>query len=151
MTTCTSCRGASSTTKAARSCSWGPTGSPSSTPVKGRKSRPESTSGRGREYQFLYAYFPLLTAYFSPNSPRFGLFDFYEFINSAGDARIRAEGDRPGDIRWADGQATWYKPGHFLKAHTDEEAATGRLAAYVMNLSPDMGARLGRLPPVLRR
>jgi Rps23 Pro-64 3,4-dihydroxylase Tpa1-like proline 4-hydroxylase len=40
------------------------------------------------------------------------------------------------NIRWADGQATWFQPGHFLKAHTDEEAETGRLAAYVMNLSP---------------
>ena len=36
------------------------------------------------EYQFLYAYFPLLTAYFSPSSPRFRVFDFYEFINSPG-------------------------------------------------------------------
>ena len=88
------------------------------------------------QYQFLYAYFPLLTAYFSPNSPRFGLFDFYEFINSPGTLEFVRKVTGLEDIRWADGQATWYKPGHFLKAHTDEEAATGRRAAYVMNLSP---------------
>jgi SM-20-related protein len=89
-----------------------------------------------REYQFLYAYFPLLTAYFSPNSPRFRLFDFYEFINSPETLEFVRRITGLSEIRWADGQATWYKPGHFLKAHTDEEAATGRLAAYVMNLSP---------------
>jgi SM-20-related protein len=89
-----------------------------------------------REYQFLYAYFPLLTAYFSPNSPRFGLFDFYEFINAPETLEFVGKVTGLSDIRWADGQATWYKPGHFLKAHPDEEAATGRLAAYVMNLSP---------------
>jgi len=92
--------------------------------------------GARREYQFLYAYFPLLTAYFSPNSPRFGLFDFYEFINAPETLEFVGKVTGLSDIRWADGQATWYKPGHFLKAHTDEEAATGRLAAYVMNLSP---------------
>jgi SM-20-related protein len=86
-------------------------------------------------YQYLYAYFPILTAYFSPSSPRFRIFDFYEFINSPPvlDFARRLTGLER--IRWADGQATWYKPGHFLKAHTDEEAATGRVAAYVMNLS----------------
>ncbi len=88
------------------------------------------------QYQFLYSYFPLLTAYFSPNSPRFGIFDFYEFINNPRTLALIRTVTGLDNIRWADGQATWYKPGHFLKAHTDEEAATGRLAAYVMNLSP---------------
>jgi SM-20-related protein len=86
-------------------------------------------------YQYLYAYFPILTAYFSPNSPRFRIFDFYEFINSAPVLDFVRRLTGLDGIRWADGQATWYKPGHFLKAHTDEEAATGRVAAYVMNLS----------------
>jgi SM-20-related protein len=88
------------------------------------------------QYQYFYAYFPILTAYFSPNSPRFAIFDFYEFINSAPVLDFVRRLSGLDQIRWADGQATWYKPGHFLKAHTDEEAATGRVAAYVMNLSP---------------
>ena len=88
------------------------------------------------EYQFLYAYFPLLTAYFSSNSPHFRLFDFYEFINSPTTLDFVRKVTGLENIRWADGQATWYRPGHFLKAHTDEEAATDRLAAYVMNLAP---------------
>lgn len=88
------------------------------------------------DYQFLYAFFPLLTAYFAPNSTRFGIFDFFEFINSPATLAFVRKVTGLANIRWADGQATWYKPGHFLKAHTDEESSTGRLAAYVMNLSP---------------
>ena len=64
------------------------------------------------------------------------MFDFYEFINAPETLEFVRKVTGLDNIRWADGQATWYKPGHFLKAHTDEEAATGRLAAYVMNLSP---------------
>jgi SM-20-related protein len=88
------------------------------------------------DYQFLYSFFPILTAYFSPEAPRLPIFDFYEFLNSAPVLQlIRSVTGLPG-IKWADGQATWYKPGHFLKAHTDEQRSEGRLAAYVMNLSP---------------
>jgi SM-20-related protein len=88
------------------------------------------------EYQFFYAYFPILTAYFLPGAPRFGIYDFYELINGPEVLEFIRKVTGLEQIRWADGQATWYKPGHFLKAHTDEEAATGRVAAYVMNLSP---------------
>lgn len=88
------------------------------------------------EYQFLYAYFPILTAYFRPGSPWFGIYDFYEFLNSPETLAVVRKVTGLENIRWADGQATWFRPGHFLKAHTDEEAATGRLAAYVMNLAP---------------
>jgi Rps23 Pro-64 3,4-dihydroxylase Tpa1-like proline 4-hydroxylase len=40
-------------------------------------------------------------------------------------------------IRFADAQATAYAPGHFLTAHDDDVAGKNRIAAYVMNLSPD--------------
>jgi SM-20-related protein len=88
------------------------------------------------QYQFLYAFFPVLAAYISPNSPRFRVFDFFEFINSAPVLEFVRKLTGLADIRWADAQATWYRPGHFLKAHTDEDPSTGRVAAYVMNLSP---------------
>lgn len=90
-----------------------------------------------RDYQFLYAFYPVLTAYFSPAIERRPIFEFYEFMNGpAVLSLIREVTDMPG-INWADGQATWYKPGHFLKAHTDEAPTERRLAAYVMNFSPD--------------
>ena len=88
------------------------------------------------QYQFLYAYYPILTAYFSPEAPRHGIFDVYELLNSGAVLDLIRSITGLSNIRWADGQATWFKPGHFLKAHTDQEAATGRLAAYVLNLSP---------------
>ena len=88
------------------------------------------------DYQFLYAFYPVLTAYFSPAIERRPIFEFYEFMNSpAVLSLIREVTGLPG-INWADGQATWYKPGHFLKAHTDEAPSESRLAAYVMNFSP---------------
>lgn len=93
---------------------------------------------RAREqYQFLYSYYPLLSAYFTPGIARRTIFDFYEFINS--DAVLDLVRTITGldRIRWADGQATWFKPGHFLKAHTDKVPAEGRLAAYVMNFTTD--------------
>jgi Rps23 Pro-64 3,4-dihydroxylase Tpa1-like proline 4-hydroxylase len=88
-------------------------------------------------YQFFYAFYPILTAYFSPAIERRPIFEFYEFMNSPEVLEfIRQVTGLPG-INWADGQASWYKPGHFLKAHTDESPAEARMAAYVMNFSVD--------------
>lgn len=89
------------------------------------------------QYQFLYAFFPTLAAYISPTSPRFRIFDFFEFINSAPVLQFVRRLTGLDQIRWADAQATWYRPGHFLKGHTDEDPSTDRVAAYVMNLSPE--------------
>ena len=88
------------------------------------------------QYQFIYSFFPILTAYFSQGVQRFGIFDFYEFINRPSTLQFIREMTGLSDIVWADAQATWFKPGHFLKAHTDQEQATQRRAAYVMNLAP---------------
>jgi SM-20-related protein len=88
-------------------------------------------------YQFLYAFYPILSAYFSPEAPRQRIFDFYELINSEPMLALVREVTGLPQIRWADGQATWFKPGHFLKAHTDQVPTEGRVAAYVMNLSRD--------------
>jgi SM-20-related protein len=88
------------------------------------------------QYQFLYSFFPILNAYFSSDAPHFAIFDFYEFINSTPVIEFIRSLTGLEDIQWADAQATWYKPGHFLKAHTDEQSREGRRAAYVMSLSP---------------
>jgi hypothetical protein len=39
-------------------------------------------------------------------------------------------------IRTADAQATRYRPGDFLTAHDDRDESKGRLAAYVLNMTP---------------
>lgn len=40
------------------------------------------------------------------------------------------------DIRWADAQATCYRPGDFLTGHDDAISGHTRRAAYVLNLTP---------------
>lgn len=88
-------------------------------------------------YQFFYAYYPILTAYFSPEVRRQPVFDLYEMINSPAVLDLVRDVTGQPDIRWADAQATYFKPGHFLKAHNDELPADRRLAAYVLNFTQD--------------
>ena len=48
-------------------------------------------------------------------------------------------------VSLADGQATRYLPGHFLTAHDDAVAGKGRLAAYVLGLTPRWRTEWGGL------
>lgn len=49
------------------------------------------------------------------------------------------------DIVRADGQATRYLPGHFLTGHDDDIDGKGRIAAYVINLTPQWRTEWGGL------
>lgn len=46
-------------------------------------------------------------------------------------------------IAWADAQATLYRPGDFLTLHDDRIGGHKRLAAYVLNMTPDWRAEWG--------
>lgn len=59
-------------------------------------------------------------------------------------ATIRQLLGRP-DIAFADMQATRYLPGHFLHIHDDIDANKGRIAAYVLNLTPQWATEWGGL------
>lgn len=48
-------------------------------------------------------------------------------------------------VTLVDGQATRYLPGHFLTGHDDRIAGKGRLAAYVINLTPRWRTEWGGL------
>lgn len=48
-------------------------------------------------------------------------------------------------MRLVDGQATRYLPGHFLTGHDDDVAGKGRIAAYVLNLTPAWRTEWGGL------
>lgn len=48
-------------------------------------------------------------------------------------------------IEFADAQATAYSPGDFLTGHTDDVEGKGRLAAYVLNLTPRWRVEWGGL------
>ena len=95
------------------------------------------------QYQFLYEYYPLYSKYFDPAAPRLAIHDAYEFINSEPVlAFLRKLTGKPG-IRWADGHATLYRSGHFLKYHTDEKPEDRRAAAYVLNFTKGWGRDWG--------
>lgn len=49
------------------------------------------------------------------------------------------------DVGLVDGQATRYLPGHFLTRHDDDVEGKNRVAAYVLNLSPEWASEWGGL------
>lgn len=49
------------------------------------------------------------------------------------------------EIAMVDGQATRYLPGHFLTAHDDDVDGKNRIAAYVLNLTPQWRTEWGGL------
>lgn len=103
-------------------------------------------SARGGEYRFAYDSYMMVSAYKEGRDPDLLLHRVLEFFNTpdyigfvrgiTGDAAIRR----------ANAQATRYRPGHFLRYHTDVDSSEGRRYAYVLNLSrgwqPDWGGLL---------
>lgn len=99
-----------------------------------------------RAYRFAYDSYMMVRAYKDGRDPGLLLHRVLELFNSpeyvgfmqalTGDARVRR----------VDAQATRYRPGQFLREHTDAHSGEGRLYAYVLNLSqgwqPDWGGLL---------
>lgn len=102
-------------------------------------------SARGGGFHFAYDSYMMVRAYKEGRDPDLLLHRVLEFLNAppyvqfcqalSGDTRIRR----------VDAQATRYRPGHFLRQHTDEDLREGRLYAYVINLSRDWRADWGGL------
>lgn len=96
-------------------------------------------------FRFAYDSYMMVSAYQEKRDPGLLLHRVLELFNSpdylaflcalTGDARIRR----------ASAQATRYRPGHFLRYHTDEETHEGRLYAYVVNLTRRWEADWGGL------
>ncbi len=88
------------------------------------------------QYQFLYNSYPIVATYFNPALPKLPVLGFYEFLNRPSTLEfLRKLTGRP-DIRWADAQATLYRPGNFLKSHSDEEPHQNRRAvAFIFNFT----------------
>jgi Rps23 Pro-64 3,4-dihydroxylase Tpa1-like proline 4-hydroxylase len=107
-----------------------------------------AAGARGAEdsgFRFAYDSYMMVTAYKEQRDPDLLLHRVLELFNSpdylaflrhlTGDARVRR----------VNAQATRYRPGHFLRYHTDEEHSEGRLYAYVLNLSRTWHADWGGL------
>jgi SM-20-related protein len=96
-------------------------------------------------FRFAYDSYMMVTAYKEGRDPELLLHRVLELFNSpdyigfmralTGDARVRR----------VNAQATRYRPGQFLREHTDIDTREGRLYAYVLNLSRDWRADWGGL------
>ena len=86
------------------------------------------------QYQFVYAFYPILGNYFSPD-PKPPISQVFRFLNTPHvlDWLRRLSGRD--DVKWVDAQATLYQSGHFLKSHSDKDSADVRAAAYVLNFT----------------
>ena len=104
-----------------------------------------AASARGNHYRFAYDSYMMVTAYLEQRDEGLLLNKVLEFFNSpdyiawmqalTGDTRIRR----------VNGQATRYRPGQFLRYHTDADSTEGRLYAYVINLGREWEADWGEL------
>ena len=91
----------------------------------------------GRAYAFCYSTYPLVQALLERWAPG-GLHEqlLADLNHPALLDLIRHVTAIPELVK-ADGQATLYRPGHFLASHDDAESAKGRRVAYVLNLCGD--------------
>ena len=87
------------------------------------------------QFQFLYQTYPLVPTYFAPNAAKLPIHGVYEFLNSAPALDFFRTLTGHPDIRWADGQATLYRSGNFLKSHSDQHPRDRRVAAFVLNFT----------------
>lgn len=95
------------------------------------------------KFQFLFDNFPLSDAYALGRHTDLYVMRVFEFLNSPeflSFARRITGDDR---IALADAQATLYRPGHFLTQHDDTATGVHRIAAYVLNLTPQWRADWG--------
>ena len=88
------------------------------------------------EFQYMYANIPLFDIYRDKLLPGHFFNSIYEFINSPQVLDLARAITGFKQIRFADAQITRYSAGHFLTEHSDDVAGKGRLAAYVLNLTP---------------
>jgi SM-20-related protein len=88
-----------------------------------------------KQYQFVYASFPIIGNYFTPSEPTLPISRMLEFLNSPRVLQWFRQLTGRDDVQWIDAQATLYQSGHFLKSHSDLDDSNTRAAAYVLNFT----------------
>ena len=94
-------------------------------------------------FQYLFLNYSISDAVEQQSNPDVELNEFEEFINSSEVLDLIRTITRIREIRFADCQATLYRPGHFLRAHNDDVERAGRLVAYTFNFTPNWRADYG--------
>lgn len=109
--------------------------------MKGLLGHINETAAHG--FQYFFANIPLYDIYHSRRDAPAGLRQLYEFIN--GEAFLETCRALTGfdHIAFADAQITRYGPGQFLTRHDDNVKGKNRLAAFVLNMTPEWRAEWG--------
>lgn len=97
----------------------------------------------GEGFQYLFERFPLYDNGRAGQLSDSVLAEAYALIRSQAFLDLGRHFTGESAIQFADGQATRYKPGHFLTLHDDRADGMNRVAAYVINLTPGWGADFG--------
>lgn len=101
--------------------------------------------GAQRSFQYLYGTIRVFEDSKERLSRNLPVDQMVESFNSlSGLALFRTLTGNPA-VSLVDGQATRYLPGHFLTRHDDSAAGKSRIAAYVLNLSPEWRPEWGGL------
>ncbi len=95
------------------------------------------------QYGFAYESYMMIKAYIDQTEPGLMLHQLSEFLNSEPYLKFARQLTGCDRIRRVSAQATCYRPGHFLRLHTDKVDEEGRIAAYVINLTPRWNADFG--------
>lgn len=77
------------------------------------------------------------------SNPGVELNSFLDFVNSKETLDLIRTITEIKEIRFADCQATLYRPGHFLKVHNDDVERAGRLVAYTFSFTLNWHADYG--------
>lgn len=88
-------------------------------------------------FQYCFAAIPIYDIYHSQLLPGHFFNKLYEFFNSPSMIGLARAITKEPTIEFADMQATRFSRGHFLNQHDDNVKGKNRLAAYVLNLSPN--------------
>ncbi len=90
---------------------------------------------QGPDYAFIYSAYPIVDAYLGKWDPGGPHEILLEHINDEPFLDLVRDICGMPELKKADGQATLYRPGHFLSAHTDSHVADGWRIAYVLNIT----------------
>ena len=91
----------------------------------------------GADYAFCYSTYPLVQALLEGWAPGGRHEQLLTELNQPALLDLIRQVTAIPELVKADGQATLYRPGHFLARHDDSEPAKGRRVAYVLSLSGD--------------
>jgi len=96
-------------------------------------------------FRFAYDSYMMVSAYTQGRDPGLLLHRVLELFNTLEYVALMQSLTGDARVRRVNAQATRYRPGHFLRYHTDIDSTEGRLYAYVLNLSRDWNADWGGL------